>query len=69
MKKGDLVKWKADTQPWTLHARAKLGVVVDLGPLNHLGANKLPPGAFVYWPKKGVFWTPISQLEIVSEAG
>jgi|TARA_R110000824_G_scaffold310441_3_gene497741 hypothetical protein len=68
MKKGDLVRWK-DPEHRTTEFKEKYGIVVAIGQINHLGASKLPPGVFVHWPGKGIYWSPITQLEILSEAG
>tara|TARA_R110000824_G_scaffold109551_4_gene257220 strand:- start:976 stop:1182 length:207 start_codon:yes stop_codon:yes gene_type:complete len=68
MKKGDLVIWKK-LEHRTTEFKDKYGIIVAIGQLNRLGANKLPKGAFVLWPRKGIYWSPISQLEIISEAG
>ena len=68
MKKGDLVTWK-NPEHRTADFKEKYGIVVGTGQLNHLGANKLPPGVFVHWPGKGVYWTPVAQLEVLSAVG
>ena len=68
MKKGDLVKWK-NPEHRTTEFKDKFGIVVGIGQLNRLGANKLPKGAFILWPGKGIYWSPIAQLEVISEAG
>tara|TARA_R110000744_G_scaffold44488_2_gene99224 strand:- start:285 stop:488 length:204 start_codon:yes stop_codon:yes gene_type:complete len=67
MKKGDLVKWK-DPEHRTTEFKNKFGIIVGVGQLNHLGANKLPAGVFVLWPGKGTYWSPMTQLEVVSES-
>tara|TARA_Y100000310_G_C20622610_1_gene784173 strand:- start:810 stop:1016 length:207 start_codon:yes stop_codon:yes gene_type:complete len=66
MKIGDLVRWK-NPEHRTTEFKGKFGIVVGIGQLNHLGANKLPKGAFIHWPGKGVYWSPIAQLEIISK--
>ena len=61
MKVGDLVKSKF-TDPvnqWT-HT---VGTVVDVATLG--GTD----GAWVDWFNKGIYWSPLGQLEIISEAG
>jgi hypothetical protein len=68
MKKGDLVKWK-NSEHRTTEFKGKFGIIVGIGQLNHLGANKLPKGVFILWPGKGVYWSPEAQVEVVSEAG
>ena len=67
MKKGDLVKWK-DPNHRTTEFKDNFGIIVGVGRLNHLGASKLPQGVFVLWPRKGIYWSPIAQLEVISES-
>jgi|10_taG_2_1085330.scaffolds.fasta_scaffold03069_11 hypothetical protein len=63
MKIGDLVKWRSSSTQ-----RLEIGIVVSLGQLNHLSSRKLPNGAYVHWPRLGLYWSPISHLEVISEA-
>jgi hypothetical protein len=61
MKAGDLVKSKFPDPngPWS----SKLGTVMEL---DEMGGTQ---GAWVQWFSKGLFWSPLHQLEIVNEAG
>jgi len=66
LRAGDLVRWKKPEHR-TGEFEGKVGIVVEVGELDHLAANKLPLGAYIYWPGKGIYWTPVEQLEIINE--
>ncbi len=61
MKVGDLVKSKY-TDPVNQWAHT-VGTIVDVATLG--GTD----GAWVDWFNKGIYWSPLGQLEIISEAG
>ena len=68
MKKGDLVKWKK-LEHRTANFKNDIGVIVEISWLDHKGAQRFGNGALVHWPGKGIYWSPLAQLEVISEAG
>jgi len=65
---GDLVKWKYPAQRGN-EIGSSIGIIVKVGPPNLLASRKLSNGVFVHWPGRGIYWSPMVQLEVISEAG